>query len=60
MFFFSYYFLIYNASVLMWQICRPFQRPGFRKLFTKPLRVTTKALDDCIKEEYAWKVELLM
>ena len=57
---FSYHFLVYNASVLMWQICCHFQRPGFRKVSAKCLRVVTKALDDCVHEEYAWKVELLM
>lgn len=44
----------------MWQIIRHFQRPGVRRLFAKALRVVVKALDDNVKQEYPWKMELFM
>lgn len=57
---FSYHFLVYNASVLFWQICRPYQQPGSRHLFSKPLQDVVRALDECKEQDYEWRLQLLM
>lgn len=59
-YFCSYHFLVYNASVLLWQICRPFQHQGARKLFAKPLQSVVRALEECKEQDYEWRLELLM
>ena len=56
----SYHFLIYNASVLLWQICRPYQHPGVCHLYAKPLQSVVRALDECKHQDWEWKLELLM
>ena len=56
----SYHFLVYNASVLLWQICRPFQHQGTRRLFVKPLQSVVRALEECKERDYDWRLELLV
>ncbi|XP_064381874.1 cilia- and flagella-associated protein 46-like [Halichondria panicea] len=55
-----YYFLVYNASVLLWQICRPFQRPGSRRGYTKPLATMLKALEEIKDQDTPWRLELMI
>ena len=56
----SYHFLVYNASVQLWRVCRPFQRPGYYRLFAKALQTIVKALEECKEKDYAWRLELMM
>ena len=41
-----YHFLVYNASVLYWQFCRPFLKPNYRQYLARSLHQVVKALDD--------------
>lgn len=56
----SYHFLVYNASLLTWLICRLYNYPGVRHLFAKPLQTVVKALDECKEQDYEWRLRLLM
>lgn len=56
---FSYHFLVFNASVYMWQIVRPYQRSGHRQLITRPLANVVKALDEVNEQDYKWRLELM-
>ncbi|XP_048585353.1 cilia- and flagella-associated protein 46 isoform X2 [Nematostella vectensis] len=55
-----YYFLVYNASVLYWQFCRPFLRPNYRKYLAKSLHQVVKALDDIDDKDYDWRAQLMI
>jgi len=57
---FSYHFLVFNASVHMWQIVRPCQRPGHRQIIARPLANVVKALDEVNEQDYKWRLELIM
>ncbi len=56
----SYHFLVYNASVVLWQVCRPFQRPGSRFLYCKVLQTVVRALEDGKEQDFPWRLELLL
>ena len=55
-----YYFLVYNASVLYWQFCRPFLKPNYRQYLAKSLHQVVKALDDIDDKDYGWRAQLMM
>jgi len=55
-----YHFLVYNASVQLWLMCRPFQRPGHCRLFAKALQSVVRALEECKEKDHAWRLELMM
>ena len=55
-----YYFLVYNASVLYWQFCRPFLKPNYRQFLAKSLHQVVKALDDIDDKDYDWRAQLMM
>ena len=57
---YSYHFLVYNASVQLWLMCRPFQRPGHCRLFAKALQSVVRALEECKEKDHAWRLELMM
>lgn len=57
---FRYHFLVFNASVYMWQIIRPYQRSGHRQIITRPLASVVKALDEVNEQDYKWRLELMM
>lgn len=44
----------------MWQIVRPYQRPGYRQIITRPLANVVKALDEVNEQDYKWRLELVM
>lgn len=58
--FFRYYFLIYNASVLYWQLVRPFLKPGFRCYLIPSLSRIVEALNQTEEEDKEWRAELMM
>ncbi|KAM6130315.1 cilia- and flagella-associated protein 46 [Phoenicopterus ruber ruber] len=55
-----YYFLIYNASVLYWQLVRPFLKPGFRYCLIPSLSQIVKALNQTEEQDNEWRAELMI
>ncbi|XP_074855679.1 cilia- and flagella-associated protein 46 [Carettochelys insculpta] len=55
-----YYFLIYNASVLYWQIVRPYLKPGFRYLLIPSLSQIITALTQAEEQDKQWQAELMI
>ncbi|XP_035825239.1 cilia- and flagella-associated protein 46 [Aplysia californica] len=55
-----YHFLVYNASVIYWQFCRPFLKPGFRQYLARSLHQVVKALDDIEDKDYEWRAQLMI
>ncbi|XP_010138787.1 PREDICTED: tetratricopeptide repeat protein 40, partial [Buceros rhinoceros silvestris] len=55
-----YYFLIYNASVLYWQLVRPFLKPGFRCCLIPSLSRIVEALNQTEEEDKEWRAELMI
>ncbi|XP_078492369.1 cilia- and flagella-associated protein 46 isoform X3 [Ciona intestinalis] len=55
-----YHFLVYNASVLYWQMARPFLRPGFRALLHPSLQQVVSALEMIDDKDYEWRGTLMI
>nr|XP_009929955.1 PREDICTED: tetratricopeptide repeat protein 40 [Opisthocomus hoazin] len=55
-----YYFLIYNASVLYWQLVRSYVKPGFRRCLIPSLSQIVKALNQAEEEDNEWRAELMI
>jgi hypothetical protein len=55
-----YHFLVYNASVLFWQFCRPFLKPHYRQYLSVSLHSVVKVLDDIDDKDYEWRGRLMM
>lgn len=55
-----YHFIVYNASVLFWQMARQFLRPGLRGLLHQSLQQIVKALDDIDDSDYEWRATLMI
>ncbi|XP_009464689.1 PREDICTED: tetratricopeptide repeat protein 40 [Nipponia nippon] len=55
-----YYFLIYNASVLYWQLVRPYLKPGFRYCLIPSLYQIVKALNQTEEQDNEWRAELMI
>ncbi|XP_029465840.1 cilia- and flagella-associated protein 46 isoform X2 [Rhinatrema bivittatum] len=55
-----YYFLIYNASILHWQLARPFLRPGYRHVVIPSLIQIIKALEQVHEEDHDWRATLII
>jgi len=55
-----YHFLVFNASVHLWQIIRPYQRSGCRQAIARPLANVVKALEEIGEQDYQWRLELMM
>uniref|UniRef100_F6X1M5 Cohesin loading complex subunit SCC4 homolog n=1 Tax=Ciona intestinalis TaxID=7719 RepID=F6X1M5_CIOIN len=55
-----YHFLVYNASVLYWQMARPFLRPGFRALLHPSLQQVVSALELIDDKDYEWRGTLMI
>ncbi|KAM6203864.1 cilia- and flagella-associated protein 46 [Sarcoramphus papa] len=55
-----YYFLIYNASVLYWQLVRPYLKPGFRYCLIPSLSQIVKALNQTEEQDNEWRAELMI
>ncbi|KAJ1067064.1 hypothetical protein K5549_012423 [Capra hircus] len=56
----EYYFLVYNASVLYWQMVRPFLRPGYRHYLVPSLAQMVSALSQTEEEDKEWQAELML
>uniref|UniRef100_A0A8C5TUX3 Cilia and flagella associated protein 46 n=1 Tax=Malurus cyaneus samueli TaxID=2593467 RepID=A0A8C5TUX3_9PASS len=55
-----YFFLIYNASVLYWQLVRPFLKPGFRYCLIPSLSQIVTALNQIEERDNEWRAELMI
>ena len=55
-----YHFMVFNASVLMWKLVRPFQIPGSRAHVLSVITTASRALEEVGEEDEAWRVELLV
>ncbi|CAH1258230.1 CFAP46 [Branchiostoma lanceolatum] len=55
-----YHFLVYNASVLYWQMCRPFLKPNHRQHLAKSLHQVVRALDEIDDKDYEWRAQLMI
>ncbi|XP_066179467.1 cilia- and flagella-associated protein 46 [Sylvia atricapilla] len=55
-----YFFLIYNASVLYWQLVRPFLKPGFRCCLIPSLSQIVTALNQIEEQDNEWRAELMI
>ena len=55
-----YHFLVFNASVHLWQIIRPYQRSGYRQAIAKPLANVVKVLEEIGEKDCQWRLELMM
>ncbi|XP_064922681.1 cilia- and flagella-associated protein 46 isoform X3 [Columba livia] len=55
-----YYFLIYNASVLYWQLVRPYLQPGFRYCLIPSLSQIVNALNRTEEQDSEWRAELMV
>ncbi|XP_010191684.1 PREDICTED: tetratricopeptide repeat protein 40, partial [Mesitornis unicolor] len=55
-----YYFLLYNASVLYWQLVRPYLQPGFRCCLIPSLSHIVEALNQAEEQDKEWRAELMI
>uniref|UniRef100_H0XQW3 Cilia and flagella associated protein 46 n=1 Tax=Otolemur garnettii TaxID=30611 RepID=H0XQW3_OTOGA len=55
-----YYFLVFNASVLYWQMVRPFLKPGYRHLLIPSLSQIVNVLNQTEEEDKEWRAELML
>ncbi|XP_071668385.1 cilia- and flagella-associated protein 46 isoform X1 [Patagioenas fasciata] len=55
-----YHFLIYNASVLYWQLVRPYLQPGFRYCLIPSLSRIVNALNRTEERDSEWRAELMI
>ncbi|XP_054975087.1 cilia- and flagella-associated protein 46 [Sorex araneus] len=54
-----YYFLVYNASVLYWQMVRPFLKPGYHHHVIPSLSHIVSVLNQT-EEDTEWRAELML
>ncbi|XP_059947631.1 cilia- and flagella-associated protein 46 [Mesoplodon densirostris] len=55
-----YYFLVYNASVLYWQMVRPFLKPGYHHHLIPSLSQIVSVLTQTEEEDKDWPAELTL
>ncbi|XP_045438178.1 cilia- and flagella-associated protein 46 [Pipistrellus kuhlii] len=55
-----YYFLVYNASVLYWQMVRPFLKPGYYQFLISSLSQIVSVLNQTEEEDKDWQAELML
>ena len=56
----SYHFLVHNASVLLWEICRPHRRPGWTGLCVRGWQSVAKALETVREDDHSWRLDILL
>lgn len=55
-----YHFLVYNASVLYWQMVRPFLKPGYHHHLIPSLSQIVSVLSQTEEEDKDWQAELML
>ena len=55
-----YHFLVFNASVILWKLVRPFQVSGSRKHLVQTLSAVSKGLEDINEKDNLWRLEIMM
>ena len=56
----QYAFLVYNASVHLWNICRPLMRDGARKYYAPPFARIVDGLEQVGELDVKWRVKLII
>ncbi|MBN3304410.1 CFA46 protein, partial [Amia calva] len=54
-----YHFLIFNATVLYWQMIRPFLRPGSRQFLIPSLTQVVSTLEEIGESDLSWRAQLM-
>lgn len=54
-----YYFLVYNASIILWRITRPFQIPGYYHLYTNTIQHVVKSLEEIKENDFSWRLKMM-
>lgn len=52
--------MVYNASVLYWQMVRPFLKPGYRRHLIPSLSQIVNVLNQIEEEDKDWRAELML
>jgi tetratricopeptide (TPR) repeat protein len=55
-----YHFLVFNASVILWKLVRPFQVSGSRKHLVQTLSAVSKGLEDINEKDNLWRLEIMI
>nr|XP_039321178.1 cilia- and flagella-associated protein 46 isoform X3 [Saimiri boliviensis boliviensis] len=55
-----YHFLVFNASVLYWQMVRPFLKPGYHHYLIPSLSQIVNVLGQTDEEDKEWRAELML
>ncbi|KAM9561024.1 cilia- and flagella-associated protein 46 isoform 6-T6 [Salvelinus alpinus] len=55
-----YHFLVFNASVLYFQMVRPLLRSGPRQHLVPTLTQVVKALEEVGEQDYSWRAQLML
>ncbi|XP_048865345.1 cilia- and flagella-associated protein 46 isoform X2 [Brienomyrus brachyistius] len=55
-----YHFLVFNASVLYFQMIQPLLRPGFRQHLVSSLAQVVKALEEIGEADHRWRAQLML
>jgi len=55
-----YHYLVFNASVIYWQICRPLLKLQCKQQLISSLQQVVQALDHVDDEDHNWRAELKM
>eukprot|EP00002_Diphylleia_rotans_P029704 TRINITY_DN6063_c0_g1_i1.p1 TRINITY_DN6063_c0_g1~~TRINITY_DN6063_c0_g1_i1.p1 ORF type:complete len:2440 (+),score=492.40 TRINITY_DN6063_c0_g1_i1:241-7560(+) len=56
----KYQFLVYNGSVVYWQICRPLMQDRLKVKLIPTMALIVKALEDTNDSDYDWRVRYLL
>ncbi|XP_065641245.1 cilia- and flagella-associated protein 46 isoform X1 [Hydra vulgaris] len=56
----SFYYLVYNASVLFWSFSRPFMIVGYRHLIIDSLEFIISSLNEINDTDFEWRSDLLI
>ena len=51
---------MYNASVLYWQMVRPFLKPGYHRHVISSLSQIVHVLNQTEEEDKEWRAELML
>ncbi|KAM3842817.1 cilia- and flagella-associated protein 46 [Diretmus argenteus] len=55
-----YHFVVFNTSVLYFQMARPLLQPGRRRHLVPSLRQVVQALEEVAEPDHSWRAELMM
>ena len=56
----STYYLVFNASILYWQLLRPFMKTGYLRCLAPSLQLICKQLEDVQEPDVEWRAQLIL